>query len=177
MDGMVPETSDVAPWRDWSEAACRLLQYLYETIGWDLWAVTRVEGDHQVVLHAHPTEAVRPGLSLPWEESFCRAMVTGEAPRVATVTAAVPAYSSRTMGPLAGVAAYIGVPLVARDLQVWGSLCGLAFRAQPRSATRDLPRVEMVARTLSTLLAAGMTPKPVEVVNGERDGHLATTAD
>ena len=58
---------------------------------------------------------------------------------MATVTAAVPACSSRTMGPLAGIAAHVGAPLATPDLRVCGWLCGVAFRARPRSAARDLP--------------------------------------
>ncbi|MGZ6868813.1 MAG: hypothetical protein ACXVHI_00640, partial [Frankiaceae bacterium] len=59
------------------------------------------------------------------------------------------------------VSAYIGVPLVAPDGQLFGTLCGVAFRAKPLSATRDLPLVEIIARMLSTLLAAGLTPPPL----------------
>src|SRR5687767_15448314 len=81
-------------------------------------------------------------------------MLSGNAPRLATVTAAVPAYASRSTGPLEGVAAYVGVPLVTEDVEVFGTLCGIAFRAKPRSAARELPLVEMVARMLSTLLIA-----------------------
>jgi GAF domain-containing protein len=80
-------------------------------------------------------------------------MVEGNAPRIATVTAAVPAYSTRCSGPVADVAAYIGVPLVTADLHLFGTLCGLATRAQPRSAVRELPLVETIARMLSTVLA------------------------
>ena len=43
------------------------------------------------------------GASLPWEDSFCRLMVAGEAPRAATVLAAVPEYASRRLGPGAQV--------------------------------------------------------------------------
>ena len=159
---MVPEgIADVAPWRDWSAAADGVLRFLSEHLGWDAWMVTRVDGEHQVVLASSPEGVVRPGARLPWAESFCRAMVEGTAPRVATVTAVVPEYASRTKGLGKDVAAYIGVPLVHPDPELFGTLCGIAFRAKPLSATRDLPLVEMVARLLSTLLAAGMEPPPM----------------
>ena len=95
---------------------------------------------------------------MPWERSFCRQMIEGNAPRLATVTAAVPAYASRSIGPLADVHAYMGVPLVRGDGTVFGTLCGFAFRAKPRSAARGLTVVEAAARMLSTLMAAGMEP-------------------
>jgi GAF domain-containing protein len=62
------------------------------------------------------------------------------------------------MGPVHRVASYLGVPLVTADGELFGTLCAIGFRARPRSASRDLPLVETVARMLSTLMAAGMTP-------------------
>ncbi|WP_166486627.1 GAF domain-containing protein [Blastococcus saxobsidens] len=143
----------MAPWRDWDAAARGTLRFLHDYLGWDVWLVTHVEDDVQRVVHAHPDGAVRPGTELAWERSFCRQMIEGRAPRVATVTAAVPEYASRTTGLIQDVAAYIGVPLVTREGQLHGTLCAVAFRARPRSAARDLPLVETSARMLSTLLA------------------------
>jgi GAF domain-containing protein len=159
MDGMVPAAfADVVPWRDWCSAAEGALRFLHEHVGWDLWMVTQVVDGHQVVLLAEPAEAVRPGLVLPWEESFCRQMVEGNAPRLATVTAAVPAYASQAQGPLRDIAAYVGIPLLNGDTELFGTLCGIAYRAKPRSAVRELSVVEAAARMLSTLMAAGMPP-------------------
>jgi GAF domain-containing protein len=152
---------DVAPWPDWGAAASGAVAFLHEYVGWDVWMVTRVTGDRQVVLCVSPSTPVRPGAQLPWEESFCRAMTEGRAPRVATVTAAVPEYAALTKGLGRSVAAYLGVPLVTADGQLFGTVCGVAFRAKPLSAARDLPLVEMVARMLSTLLAAGFEPPPM----------------
>ena len=156
---MVPEPfADVAPWPDWCAAAEGALAFLAEHVGWDVWMVTQVVDDRQVVLLVHPADAVRPGIELPWEKSFCRQMIEGRAPRLATVTAAVPAYASRSTGALSDVAAYVGVPLVRADGTLFGTLCGVAFRAKPRSAAREMSVVETAARMLSTLMAAGMNP-------------------
>ncbi len=159
MDGMVPAgIMDVAPWRDWCSAAEGALRFLHRHVGWDLWMVTKVVDERQVVLLAEPPELVPPGTVLPWADSFCRQMVEGNAPRLATVTAAVPAYASRTAGPLRNIAAYVGIPLVTGDMTFFGTLCGVAYRAKPRSAARELEVVEAAARLLSTLMAAGMDP-------------------
>ena len=140
---MVPEGfADVAPWPDWCAAAEGALAFLAEHVGWDVWMVTQV----------------RPGMELPWEKSFCRQMIEGKAPRLATVTAAVPAYASRTTGVLSDVAAYVGIPLVRSDGTLFGTLCGVSFRAKPLSAAREMSVVEAAARMLSTLMAAGMQP-------------------
>ena len=113
---MIPRgIEDVAPWPDWAAAAGGVTHFLHDHVGWDLWMVTRVVGEHQIVLCAQPEDQVRPGARLPWEESFCRQMVEGNAPRVATVTAVVPAYANLTKGLGRNVAAYLGVPIVAPD--------------------------------------------------------------
>ena len=156
---MVPAAfADVAPWRDWCAAAEGALRFLAAYVGWDIWLVTQVVDDRQVVLLAHPEDSLRPGTDMPWERSFCRQMIEGNAPRLATVTAAVPAYAGLSDGPLRDVSAYVGIPIVAPDLTLFGTLCGVAFRAKPRSAARGLTVVEAAARMLSTLMAAGMEP-------------------
>ena len=156
---MVPVgITDVAPWRDWCSAAQGSLRFLRRHVGWDVWMVTQVVDERQVVLLADPPDAAPPGTTLPWADSFCRQMIEGNAPRLATVTAAVPQYASRTTGELRDIAAYVGIPLVTRDLQLFGTLCGVAYRAKPRSAARELSVVETAARMLSTLMAAGWDP-------------------
>jgi GAF domain-containing protein len=159
-DGIDTAIGDVAPWPDFAAAASGALQFLHEQLTWDVWMITRVSGDRQIVLCACPDKPVRPGAQLPWEESFCRAMVEGRAPRVATVTAAVPEYAPLSKGLGRHVAAYLGVPVVTPEGELFGTLCGVAFRAKPLSAARDLPLVETLARMLSTLLAAGLEPPP-----------------
>ena len=143
---------DVVPFADWTAAARASLSFLHRTIGLDVWMVTHLQEPQQVVLHAHPQEAIPSGTAVPWERSFCRSMVSGVGPRVATVAAATPAYRDLMTGHADRVAAYIGVPLVTRTGEVFGTLCGVSARAQPRTLARHLPLVEMTARMLSTLL-------------------------
>jgi len=147
---------DVAPFPDWPAAAHGALEFLHRTVGLDVWLVTHLEGDQQTVLDAHPRDKVLVGAVVPWDQSYCRKMVAGLGPRVATVTAAIPAYQGLLTPHTFSdrIAAYVGVPLVTRDRQVFGSLCGVSARAQPRSLARHLPTVEMTARLLSTLLPA-----------------------
>jgi GAF domain-containing protein len=143
---------DVVPFDDWSTAARTALAFLHRTVGLDVWMVTHLEEPQQVVVIADPQERIPRGASVPWDRSFCHSMVSGEGPRVATVTAATPAYRDLTTGLPERVAAYIGVPLVTRTGGVYGTLCGVSARAQPRTLARYLPMVEMTARMLSSLL-------------------------
>ena len=143
---------DVVPFADWPAAARASLAFLHRTVGLDVWMVTHLEEPEQVVLHSHPQEVIPSGTSVLWDRSFCRSMVSGAGPRVATVAAATPAYRDLRTGLPQRVAAYLGVPLVTRDGEVFGTLCGVSSRAQPRTLSRHLPLVEMTARLLSTLL-------------------------
>lgn len=168
---MVPAgIADVTPWRTWNAAAQGLLRLLHEHVGWDLWMVTRISDDRQIVLLSEPEGLVLPGASLAWERSLCRQMIEGTAPRMATVTAAVPEYANLTTGLLSDAAAYVGVPIVAPDTSLFGTLCGVAFRAKPLSAAKELVVVEACARMLSTLLAAGLEAAPVPGVPSARRG-------
>ncbi|MBB3675826.1 GAF domain-containing protein [Modestobacter versicolor] len=144
---------DVVPFADWPAAARAALAFLHRTVGLDVWLVTRLEQPRQVVLYAHPEEVLPPGTWISWDRSFCHSMVSGVGPRVATVAAATPAYRDLETGLPQRVAAYMGVPLVTADGVLFGTLCGLSVRAQPRALSRHLPLVEMTARMLSTLLS------------------------
>jgi GAF domain-containing protein len=149
---------DVVPFENWESAAQAALAFLYRTVGLDVWMVTHVEEPLQVVLHSHPQELVARGTAVPWDRSFCRSMVTGEGPRVATVATATPAYRDLVTVLPQRVAAYLGVPLVTRDGALFGTLCGVSARAQPRTIARFLPLVEITARMLSTMLADAQPP-------------------
>jgi GAF domain-containing protein len=152
---------DVLPFEDWHAAARASVVFLHNTVGLDVWMVTQVEEPQQLVLHSHPEELIPRGSSVPWDRSFCHSMVSGVGPRVATVAAATPAYRDLRTGLPQRVAAYIGVPLVTRDGAVFGTLCGVSARAQPRTLARFLPLVEMTARMLSTLLPETATSQLV----------------
>jgi GAF domain-containing protein len=162
---------DVVPFADWPAAARASLAFLHRTVGLDVWMVTQLDEPQQVVLHAHPQELIPPGSALLWDRSFCRSMVSGAGPRVATVAAATPAYRDLQTGLAQRVAAYVGVPLVTRDGELFGTLCGVSSRAQPRTLARHLPLVEMTARLLSTLLAgeAGLQPAAASSAGVIRD--------
>lgn len=143
----------VAPFGDFLSAAHGAVQFLHARVGLDLWLVTQVVDERQVAVAASPQTLVAPGMGIPWAEGFCSRMVAGRGPRVASVTAAVPAYAGLSFGPAKRVSAYLGVPLVRADTGLFGTLCGFGVRAQPPTLNRHLPLVEHTARLLSTVLA------------------------
>ncbi|HSP37795.1 MAG TPA: hypothetical protein VLR26_08580 [Frankiaceae bacterium] len=145
--------ADVSPFADFASAASGVVSFLHARVGLDLWLVTQVVDDRQVAVAVQPSGLVAPGMGLPWAEGFCSRMVAGIGPRVASVTAAVPAYAGLSFGPAKRVSAYLGVPLLREDAGLYGTLCGFGLRAQPPSLSRHLPLVEHTARLLSTVLA------------------------
>lgn len=121
----------------------------------DLWLVTAVDEDRQVVVAAAGTWASRieAGTSFPWEESFCRRMVERQGPTVAPDVAVLAVYAELAAGPHRDVKAYVGVPLEGDAGAVFGTLCGFAGTAQPDELVKSLPSVQLLGRMLSTILA------------------------
>jgi hypothetical protein len=151
---------------NWFSAAEGALRFLHEHVGSDL-ASRRAE------------EAVPAATVLPWAESFCRLMTRGRAPGWPRSLLPSLRNASRSAGPLQGIAAYIGTPLVTGDLRLFGTLCGVAYRAKPRSTARKMQVLEAAARLLSTLMAAGMVPRRPSATStaGRTTGSPAGRAD
>lgn len=155
-DRRVTKLSDPAwqPWPGFAFAAQAAAEHLHAEVGMDLWLVTRVEGDEQqVVASAGPWQHLaQPGVVFSWSASFCRPMTQGQGPLAAARVADVPSYAGLTVGALAGVRAYLGVPLVTADGALFGSLCALAGTDQG-PLDSSIGSVELVGRMLSTVLA------------------------
>ena len=78
----------------WSfDAACaQVIDYLAQVTPMGLWAVMRVnEGTQLVLSSTGDTYPVQAGDVFPFSTSFCRRMVSGDAPRIAPDVAQVPA--------------------------------------------------------------------------------------
>ncbi len=147
--------ADVRPAEGFAAAAGDALALLQQRHGLDLWMVTQVRDGEQRVVVARGVVGmpVPPGAVQPWAESYCRLMVAGKAPRVAPRSKDVPSYAACTASARWGIAAYVGVPLLAADGTLFGTLCALSAKEQPASLVDALPEVELVARLLSTVLA------------------------
>jgi len=143
------------PWPGFAVAAQAAVQELATDLGLDLWLVTAVQDDQQVVVAAAgPWSALAtPGTSFAWQDSFCLRMTAREGPTVAPDVHEVPAYAAVAVGVLSQVRAYVGVPLEGEDGRFFGSLCAFAGDPQPDSLFQVLPRVQFAAQVLSTLLA------------------------
>lgn len=143
------------PWPGFAVAAQAAVQELATDLGLDLWLVTAVQDDQQVVVaSAGPWSSLAaPGTSFAWQDSFCLRMTARQGPTVAPDVHEVPAYAAVAVGVLAQVRAYVGVPLEGEDGRMFGTLCAFAGDPQPEGLFQVLPRVQFAAQMLSTLLA------------------------
>ncbi|MBA3422159.1 MAG: sensor domain-containing diguanylate cyclase [Thermoleophilaceae bacterium] len=140
--------------RHLDEASQDILSTLAEQVGLDVWMVSRREGDElRVVATAGTGLEIERGLAIPWADSVCARVATGEGPGAAPDLATVPAYASAPVVGALGLGAYIGAPLVVEGETV-GSLCGLSRTSQPSELVDRLPLVELCARLLGRLWAS-----------------------
>jgi diguanylate cyclase (GGDEF)-like protein len=145
-----------APWAGFALAAEAAVQHLNERVDLDLWMVTHVVGDEQIVVASagHWAALAQPGTAFSWPESFCRPMTEQRGPTVAPDVLTFPEYAGLATGVLARVRAYVGVPLEGREGRLFGTLC--AFAGEPRDHTLGdiLDQVQLVGQMLSTILAS-----------------------
>lgn len=155
-DGATTAATDLgSPFSGFAEAAQAVLADLQGRLGLKLWLVTRAVGEQQVVLHAQDAPegyGITAGTVLSWSGSLCTAMVAGDGPVIAPRVADVPAYASAPNRSVATFEAYVGVPLVQPDGELFGTLCAFDPEPQPGSLVEAEDLVVLQARLLSTVL-------------------------
>lgn len=153
---------DVAPLPGFLDAARAVVSHLRASSGLSLWLVTRTAGDDWVVLAASEHESgadlgVCGGDVLTWSDSLCARMVSGQGPRVAPVVGAVAAYATAPVRAQHRIGAYVGVPLVGPDGELFGTLCGIDPDPASAALHEVLPIAQLQAQLLSALLAVEMS--------------------
>lgn len=142
---------------DFNAAAKAVLTYLQQHLGFDLWMVTRTEGNDWIVLQAHDQGyGIKPGEVFCWADSFCSRMVKGDGPRIAPCAKDVPVYADAPINDQISIGAYVGVPLIYSDGTLFGTLCAVDPQQQPETITQQLSLVELFAQLLSSILHADL---------------------
>jgi diguanylate cyclase (GGDEF)-like protein len=143
---------------DFADASREVLSFLHQRIGMDLWMVTRTDDEDWVVLQVEDHGyGVKQGDVFRWADTYCSRMVRGDGPRVAPCVADVPAYAALNFTRELPVGAYVGVPLVDAQGQLFGTLCGINPQAMPAAMADEQPMVEVLADMLSGLLSAELS--------------------
>lgn len=140
---------------DFASASKACMEFLHHKLGFQLWMVTRTEGDDWIVLSANDHGyGIKPGQVFRWSDSFCSRMVRAEGPNVAPDSRAVEAYATAPIAQQVDIGAYVGLPLLRADGTLFGTLCAMDPRPQPATITLEQPMLELMAEMLSSLLNA-----------------------
>ncbi|MPW45037.1 sensor domain-containing diguanylate cyclase [Acinetobacter guerrae] len=139
--------------KNFHEAGQAVLHFLHQKFGFDLWMITRVEGNDWIVLQSedHGYD-VKPGRVFNWADSFCSHMVLGHAPRIAPRSEDIPLYASAPIAQQVNIKAYIGQPLVKEDGSLFGTLCAIDPEPKSEQIIEDGGLVELFGNLLSHIL-------------------------
>jgi diguanylate cyclase (GGDEF)-like protein len=143
----------INPFSDFDSAARSVLSYLHQHLGFQLWMVTRTEGEDWIMLQVEDHGyGVAEGSVFCWSDSFCSRMVKGDGPRIAPQANSVPAYIEAPIGKQVSIGAYVGIPIVLSDGSLFGTLCAIDPEPQSEAIHEKLPTIELLAKLLSTIL-------------------------
>lgn len=138
---------------DFETAGQAVLAVLHKRLGFDLWMVTRKEGDDWIVLQTDDHGyGVEPGQVFKWADTFCSQMVKGNGPSIAPSSDLVPAYAMAPIGSQVPIKAYVGLPIVKADGSLFGTLCGIHPSSRPEEILEEQELVELVGAMLSSIL-------------------------
>ncbi|HWT71637.1 MAG TPA: sensor domain-containing diguanylate cyclase [Oxalicibacterium sp.] len=138
---------------DFTSATKACLEFLRQQFGFDLWMVTRTEGDDWIVLAVEDRHyGVKAGSVFRWSDSFCSRMVKGLGPRMAPRVEEVPAYTEAPIAQTLPIGAYVGIPLTREDGSLFGTLCAIDPSPQSEQIRHEQRLIELLADMLSSLL-------------------------
>jgi diguanylate cyclase (GGDEF)-like protein len=143
---------------DFAGASRGVLSFLHQRIGMDLWMVSRADNEDWVVLTAEDHGyGVKQGDVFRWADTFCSRMVRDGGPRMVPRALDVQAYAAQPIARQLPIGAYVGVPLVDGQGQLFGTLCGLNPQPMPATIVAEQSMVEVLADMLSGLLSAELS--------------------
>lgn len=152
-DGSCDATSSFSgarPFENFAAAAKAALELLQAEFPFQLWMVARVNGDDWTVVQASDRGyCIAPGDSLRWSDSFCSRMVRGLGPQIAPRAADVPAYVAAPIGSQIPIGAYVGIPLLRANGQLFGTLCAIDPEPQPAEIVEKDAFLQTIARFLA----------------------------
>lgn len=142
-----------------SERVRRLLEVGRRHLGMDFAFVSRMTADEARFLHVEGEGAsfpgIEPGSSLSADETYCRHMLAGRIPCAVPDTSVVPEARELQITKVAGIGAYVGVPVVLGDGTVFGALCCVAKQPAEDVDDRDVAFLRM----LGELVALEVDPR------------------
>ncbi|QNK80380.1 sensor domain-containing diguanylate cyclase [Nakamurella sp. PAMC28650] len=139
------------------EACAHVLTYLQTAIPMGFWSVTRHSEGAQLYLAVEDSVYDKSaGDSHSWSDSMCQHMLTGDGPQIAPDVEQVPVYATAGVRQNLEIGAYVGLPLVQADGEIFGTLCGLNPSAKSADLVQHGPLLQILAQLLSTILQADL---------------------
>lgn len=145
----------ILPYADFSAASSAVLSYLQELTGFELWMVSRADGEDWILLtqaQTNDTYHMPVGSTFSWTDTFCYQMVCEKAPRIAPQVCHADVYKDLPINQQMPIGAYIGIPLQQYDGSLFGTLCAIHPTPMPDAVSHELPIMELLGRLLSTIL-------------------------
>ena len=140
---------------DFEMSGRAVLSFLHQRLDFDLWMVTRTEGDDWIVLQSedHGYD-VKPGKVFRWSDSLCNHMVKGNGPKIAPSIDSIPVYAAAGITQQMPIKAYVGMPLRCADGSLFGTLCGIHPAIKPDAIRHEQELMDLLATLLSAILQA-----------------------
>lgn len=144
---------DLQVFDNFENAGQAVLSFLHKRLGFDLWMITRTEGDDWIVLQSEDHGyGVKPGQVFRWADSFCCHMVEGLTPRMAPCSDLVTLYASAPIAQQITIKSYIGYPLLNEHGELFGTLCAIDPQPKPESLKLEENLIELLGGLLSLTL-------------------------
>ncbi len=145
------------------DAATLVVDYLTQAVPLGYWAVTRYDGERQLYLEVRgDAYGLQAGDSHPWADTFCVRMHEGRGPQIAPDAMAIPAYAETEAAQALTIGAYVGIPIVDPDQDLFGTLCGIDPAVHGEELRRHAPLLQMLGSLLSMVLAADLARTELE---------------
>ena len=106
----------------------------------------------QNVATANADEYVQPGKRIALGDMFCRQIANGDLPDVVIDTHANPRTRNLTFVKDAGIGAFVMVPILQSDGNLYGMFCCFSHKARPDIVQRDIDTVLMFAKLTNRTL-------------------------
>lgn len=143
----------MSSYRNFEEASRDILNLLQKRIGFGLWMVTRAESDNWIVLHAKDEKYnVRKGDVFRWSDSFCSKMVKGLGPKIAPKSKDVNIYKNSPIAQQVDIDAYIGMPLILSNGDLFGTLCAIDDVSYSDLIKEEEDLIKILSRLLVTVI-------------------------
>ncbi|MDP3712866.1 MAG: EAL domain-containing protein [Mycobacteriales bacterium] len=138
-----------------SRAARQVLAHLREQLDLEVAFVSRKVGDTWLLLQVDDDAfGLTEGLSIPWSDSLCSRVASGEAPTVAPDVSAVPVYATAAAHLGLSLGAIVSVPMRDDHGELLGTLCAGSPRARGPELAAQERHVSLLAALLGSLLSS-----------------------